>query len=105
MRSTSKMIEYRRVSAKSLYYFNHTFQVSGMVASEVINGPTQELRAQRIGYWIAVAARCRDLNNFNSVLQITSGLMKSSVYRLKKSWELVNRQVFSSRICYNHHSC
>jgi len=66
-------------------------QVSGMVASEVINGPTQELRAQRIGYWIAVAARCRDLNNFNSVLQITSGLMKSSVYRLKKSWELVNR--------------
>ena len=64
-----------------------------MVASEVINGATQELRALRIGYWIAVAARCRDLNNFNSVLQITSGLMKSSVYRLKKSWELVNRQV------------
>ena len=67
-----------------------------MVASEVINGPTQELRAQRIGYWILVAARCRDLNNFNSVLQITSGLMKSSVYRLKKSWELVNRQVCKS---------
>lgn len=67
-----------------------------MVASEVINGATQELRAQRIGFWITVAARCRDLNNFNSVLQITSGLMKSSVYRLKKSWELVNRQVRQS---------
>ena len=64
-----------------------------MVATEVINGETLELRAQRIGFWITVAARCRDLNNFNSVLQITSGLMKSSVYRLKRSWELVNRQV------------
>ncbi|XP_065059663.1 ras-specific guanine nucleotide-releasing factor 1-like [Rhopilema esculentum] len=68
-------------------------QVSGMVATEVINGETLELRAQRIGFWITVAARCRDLNNFNSVLQITSGLMKSSVYRLKRSWELVNRQL------------
>ena len=64
-----------------------------MVANEVIHGAAQEERASRIGFWIAVAARCRDLNNFNSVLQITSGLMKSSVYRLKKSWELVNKQV------------
>eukprot|EP00794_Sanderia_malayensis_P009802 gene9802-10807_t len=68
-------------------------QVSGMVAHEVIHSGTENERAARIEFWIAVAARCRDLNNFNSVLQITSGLMKSSVYRLKKSWELVNKQL------------
>ncbi len=66
-----------------------------MVAYEVIHGTSTDERSTRIEFWIAVAARCRDLNNFNSVLQITSGLMKSSVYRLKKSWELVNKQVRS----------
>ena len=64
-----------------------------MISYEIVHGSCPEERGHRIEFWIQAAARCRDLNNFNSVLQITGGLLNSSVYRLKKSWATVNKAV------------
>ena len=64
-----------------------------MVASEILRQPTVITRAAAIEKWAAVADICRCIHNYNSVLEITSALMNSSVYRLKKVWDKVNRQV------------
>lgn len=32
------------------------------------------------------------MNNFNAVFEISAGLQQSSVYRLKKTWELVRKE-------------
>ena len=70
-----------------------TIQVSKLVASEILRQPTVIARAAAIEKWAAVADICRCIHNYNSVLEITSALMNSSVYRLKKVWDKVNKQV------------
>uniref|UniRef100_A0A8C9Y5B3 Ras protein specific guanine nucleotide releasing factor 1 n=1 Tax=Sander lucioperca TaxID=283035 RepID=A0A8C9Y5B3_SANLU len=42
--------------------------------------------------WVAVADICRCLHNYNAVLEITSSLNRSSVFRLKKTWLKVSKQ-------------
>ena len=66
-----------------------------MVSYHVVHGETPEIRASYIEFWIRVAAHCRDLNNFNAVMEIISALNASAVHRLKKSWALVSRTVGS----------
>ena len=77
--------------------FNETdlffWQVSKLVASEILRQSTVVGRAAAIEKWAAVADICRCMHNYNSVLEITSALMNSSVYRLKKVWDKVPKQV------------
>ncbi|XP_033120543.1 ras-specific guanine nucleotide-releasing factor 1-like isoform X1 [Anneissia japonica] len=69
--------------------FNET---SKLVSSEIIRQPTVSARAAAIDKWAAVADMCRCMHNFNGVLEITSALMNSAVYRLKKVWDKVTKQ-------------
>lgn len=69
--------------------FNET---SSLVASEILKHQSPSARATVIEKWVAVAEVCRNLHNFNSVLEISSAFMSSSIYRLKKTWEKVSKQ-------------
>ena len=50
-------------------------------------------RANSIEKWVAVADICRCMHNYNGVLEITSALNRSAIYRLKKTWGKVSKQV------------
>lgn len=50
-------------------------------------------RANSIEKWVAVADICRCMHNYNGVLEITSALNRSAIYRLKKTWAKVSKQV------------
>lgn len=76
-----------------LRYVVFVFQTSSLVASEIVKHQSPSARATAIEKWAAVAEVCRNLHNFNSVLEITSAFMSSSIYRLKKTWEKVSKQV------------
>ncbi|XP_041465330.1 ras-specific guanine nucleotide-releasing factor 2-like isoform X3 [Lytechinus variegatus] len=67
-------------------------EVSKLVSSEILRQKSVSARALAIERWAGVADICRCMHNFNSVLEITSALMNSSVYRLKKVWEKVPKQ-------------
>ncbi|XP_071844358.1 ras-specific guanine nucleotide-releasing factor 2-like [Apostichopus japonicus] len=66
-------------------------EVSKLVASEILRQKTSSSRAAAIEKWAAVADICRCMHNFNTVLEITSALMNSSVYRLKRVWDKVSK--------------
>ena len=51
------------------------------------------MRVAVIEKWVAVADICRCLHNYNAMLEITSSLNRSSVFRLKKTWLKVSKQV------------
>ena len=74
-------------------------QTSSLVASEILRRQSPSSRATVIEKWAAVGEVCRNLHNFNSVLEITSAFMSSSIFRLKKTWEKVSKQV-STQLCH-----
>jgi son of sevenless len=39
-----------------------------------------------------IAQRCRTMNNFSTMIAITSGLNTSPIRRLKRTWEQVNQR-------------
>jgi len=46
--------------------------------------------------FVEIAQHCMALNNYNTAMEITSGLNSSAVFRLTKSWESLSPQVLSS---------
>jgi Ras-specific guanine nucleotide-releasing factor 2 len=69
--------------------------MSNLVASQIIAHTDVGSRANSIEKWLAVADICRCLNNYNGVLEITSALNRSAIYRLKKTWAKVCKQTKS----------
>ncbi|XP_026799655.3 ras-specific guanine nucleotide-releasing factor 2 [Pangasianodon hypophthalmus] len=74
---------------KTSQHFN---DMSNLVASEIMSHTEVSSRANSIEKWLAVADICRCLNNYNGVLEITSALNRSAIYRLKKTWAKVCKQ-------------
>ncbi|XP_054916693.1 ras-specific guanine nucleotide-releasing factor 2 isoform X6 [Poeciliopsis prolifica] len=74
---------------KTSQHFN---DMSNLVASQIMAHSDVGARASSIEKWLAVADICRCLNNYNGVLEITSALNRSAIYRLKKTWAKVCKQ-------------
>lgn len=73
-----------------LFFF---LKMSNLVASQIMTHTDVGSRSSSIEKWVAVADICRCLNNYNGVLEITSALNRSAIYRLKKTWAKVSKQV------------
>lgn len=84
-----------KISFMSLYIpsFFFLLKMSNLVASQIMTHTDVGSRASSIEKWVAVADICRCLNNYNGVLEIISALNRSAIYRLKKTWAKVSKQV------------
>ncbi|XP_043564174.1 ras-specific guanine nucleotide-releasing factor 2 isoform X1 [Chiloscyllium plagiosum] len=74
---------------KTSQHFN---DMSNLVASQIMMHADVSSRTISIEKWIAVGDVCRCLHNYNGVLEITSALNRSAIYRLKKTWAKVSKQ-------------
>uniref|UniRef100_A0A8C5DV58 Ras-specific guanine nucleotide-releasing factor 1 n=1 Tax=Gouania willdenowi TaxID=441366 RepID=A0A8C5DV58_GOUWI len=70
----------------------HFNDISNLIATEILRCEDVVTRVAVIEKWVAVADICRCLHNYNTVLEITSSLNRSSVFRLKKTWLKVSKQ-------------
>lgn len=62
------------------------------VVGDTILGPEDaKKRAAVIKHWSKVAARCLELNNYDSVMAIMCSLNSSVVQRLRRTWEVVSK--------------
>lgn len=68
-------------------------KISNLIASEILRNEEVSARASTIEKWVAVADICRCLHNYNAVLEITSSINRSAIFRLKKTWLKVSKQV------------
>lgn len=73
-------------------FFCFRWQISNLIATEILRCEDVVTRVAVIEKWVAVADICRCLHNYNAVLEITSSLNRSSVFRLKKTWLKVSKQ-------------
>uniref|UniRef100_A0A672RLD8 Ras protein specific guanine nucleotide releasing factor 1 n=1 Tax=Sinocyclocheilus grahami TaxID=75366 RepID=A0A672RLD8_SINGR len=74
---------------KTTKHFN---DISNLIATEILQSEDVNIRVAVIEKWVAVADICRCLHNYNAVLEITSSLNRSSIFRLKKTWLKVSKQ-------------
>ncbi|MDP2435999.1 MAG: RasGEF domain-containing protein [archaeon] len=80
-------------TAPNLAKMSALFNTTGAaVMGSILQARSEEVRAQRIEYFIEMAQECIDLHNFHGCLSITSALTTSPIHRLKRSWALVKPQ-------------
>jgi hypothetical protein len=71
---------------KMIAWFN---TVSRWAASQIVQQQDIKVRVKILGKIIDIAQECRLLNNFNAIFELISGVNNASVYRLKKTWEIL----------------
>ncbi|RXW21608.1 hypothetical protein EST38_g4250 [Candolleomyces aberdarensis] len=67
-------------------------KIADWVADLVLSKDDSKRRAAVVKHLISVADRCRTLNNFSSMIAITSGLNTPPIRRLKRTWEQVGQR-------------
>ena len=64
-------------------------QLTNWVAEMILTQPEPRKRVLVIKHFIAVAEKCRSLNNFSTLTAILAALQTASIHRLKRTWEHV----------------
>lgn len=64
--------------------------LANLVADTILHSEDAKKRAVVIKQWVKVAAKCLELNNYDSLMAIICSLNSSMVMRLKRTWELVS---------------
>ncbi|KAF9049553.1 ras GEF [Hymenopellis radicata] len=67
-------------------------RIADWVADSVLNKDDSRRRANTVKHLISIADRCRTLNNFSTMIAITSGLNTPPIRRLKRTWEQVSQR-------------
>lgn len=82
-KSDSKAINVKAMSKLST-------DLANLVADTILHLEDAKKRAVMIKQWVKIAAKCLELNNYDSLMAIICSLNSSMVMRLKKTWELVS---------------
>jgi hypothetical protein len=64
--------------------------LANLVADTILHLEDAKKRAAIIKQWVKIAAKCLELNNYDSLMAIICSLNSSMVTRLKRTWELVS---------------
>ena len=64
--------------------------LTGHVTYAVLSPHTCESRARVLEHWLRIAGECHEINNFSGLYSIFCGINSTPVFRLKKTWALVN---------------
>ncbi|KAL1915665.1 uncharacterized protein VTP21DRAFT_6424 [Calcarisporiella thermophila] len=67
-------------------------QTTGWVAETILTQTEVKRRTGLIKHFVAIAEKCQQLNNFNTCVAIVAALDSSAVFRLRRTWELVNQR-------------
>lgn len=71
-------------------------EITYWVATEVVSEKDFKRRVSIITHFINIAEHCKNILNFNTMMEILVGLMLGPVQRLKSTWESVPSSVIST---------
>jgi hypothetical protein len=70
-------------------FFNYTTR---LIEHSILLPQEASHRAQHINHWIKIAAKCQDLNNYQTLKAIVSALGTPPVQRLKRTWACIPKK-------------
>ncbi|CAG8976402.1 hypothetical protein HYALB_00008526 [Hymenoscyphus albidus] len=84
-RSGSNAVNVRAMSTLST-------DLSNLVADTILQYEDAKKRATIIKHWIKIAAKCLELNNYDSLMAIICSLNSSTIIRLRRTWDVVSQR-------------
>jgi son of sevenless-like protein len=70
--------------------------MTGFVATTIISEDDIRVRKNLMIKFVEIAQELKEMNNFNGVTEIMSGLANVAIYRLKKTWDMVPPDVMQT---------
>ncbi|KAH3670340.1 hypothetical protein WICMUC_004836 [Wickerhamomyces mucosus] len=77
-------------------FISNSNDLTNFVSTQIVTHNDVKKRVTIIKYFVNVAEKCRQLNNFSSMTAIISALYSSPIHRLRKTWNSVPQNILNS---------